>query len=109
MKSIRIDHADNVAVVIAELRVGDQLGLTGVDVRAVEQIGRGHKVALADIRAGEKIIKYGVPIGHATVDMRAGSKVHTHNMKTDLRRRLSTHTNQAVIRRLPGITLTRQE
>ena len=84
MKSIRIDHADNVAVVIAELRVGDQLGLTGVDVRAVEHIGRGHKVALADIRAGEKIIKYGVPIGHATVDIRAGSKVHTHNMKTDL-------------------------
>lgn len=44
----------------------------------------GHKYALADIKAGEKVIKYGFPIGHATADIKKGEHVHTHNMKTDL-------------------------
>lgn len=45
----------------------------------------GHKYALRDIAAGENIIKYGNPIGHATVDIKVGEHIHTHNMKTNLR------------------------
>lgn len=44
----------------------------------------GHKYALRDIKAGENIIKYGNPIGHATEDIKAGEHVHTHNVKTNL-------------------------
>ncbi len=44
----------------------------------------GHKYALRDIAAGENIIKYGNPIGHATADIKAGEHVHTHNVKTNL-------------------------
>ena len=44
----------------------------------------GHKYALRDINAGEDIIKYGNPIGHATVDIKKGEHVHTHNVKTNL-------------------------
>ena len=44
----------------------------------------GHKVALRDIKAGEPVIKYGFPIGHATIDIAAGEPVHTHNLKTNL-------------------------
>ena len=44
----------------------------------------GHKYALRDIKAGENIIKYGTPIGHATCDIKAGEHVHTHNVKTNL-------------------------
>ena len=44
----------------------------------------GHKYALRDIKAGEDIIKYGNPIGHATEDIKAGEHVHTHNVKTNL-------------------------
>ncbi len=44
----------------------------------------GHKYALSDIEKGEKIIKYGFPIGRATEDIKKGEHVHTHNMKTDL-------------------------
>ncbi|MBP3381913.1 MAG: altronate dehydratase [Clostridia bacterium] len=44
----------------------------------------GHKYALVDIKQGENIIKYGEPIGHATVDIRKGEHVHTHNVKTNL-------------------------
>ena len=44
----------------------------------------GHKYALRDIKAGENIIKYGNPIGHATCDIKKGEHVHTHNIKTNL-------------------------
>ncbi len=44
----------------------------------------GHKYAVRDIAAGENIIKYGQPIGHATADIKKGEHVHTHNLKTNL-------------------------
>lgn len=44
----------------------------------------GHKYALCDIKAGENVIKYGSPIGHATRDIAVGEHVHTHNVKTNL-------------------------
>ena len=43
----------------------------------------GHKVAARAIAAGEKIIKYGGPIGSATREIAAGEHVHTHNVKSD--------------------------
>ena len=46
---------------------------------------RGHdKTALCDIAAGEKVIKYGFPIGVAAQNIRAGEWVHTHNLVSDL-------------------------
>ena len=54
--------------------------LDNVDIN----LSDGHKYALCDIAAGENIIKYGNPIGHATADIKAGEHIHTHNMKTNL-------------------------
>ena len=51
---------------------------------ALEGDRPGHKYARADIKAGERVIKYGFPIGIATCDIKAGEWVHTHNMKTGL-------------------------
>ena len=44
----------------------------------------GHKYALCKIQAGEDVIKYGQPIGHATCDIDEGAWVHTHNLATNL-------------------------
>ena len=44
----------------------------------------GHKYALRDIAEGENVIKYGMPIGHATCAIRKGEHVHVHNVKTNL-------------------------
>ena len=44
----------------------------------------GHKYADCDIKAGENIVKYGCPIGHATEDIQPGQWVHSHNMATNL-------------------------
>jgi (2R)-sulfolactate sulfo-lyase subunit alpha len=47
----------------------------------VDPVPLGHKVALRPLAAGEQVIKYGVPIGRATRDIRAGEHVHVHNVK----------------------------
>lgn len=65
MKTIHITDKDNVTVV-------------------TEGELRGHKVALQTISAGEKVIKYGYPIGVATEDIPAGAHVHSHNLHTAL-------------------------
>ena len=44
----------------------------------------GHKYALRDIAEGENVIKYGMPIGHATCAIKKGEHVHVHNVKTNL-------------------------
>ncbi len=44
----------------------------------------GHKYALRDIAEGENVIKYGMPIGHATCAIKKGEHVHAHNVKTNL-------------------------
>ena len=44
----------------------------------------GHKYALRDLKSGENVIKYGMPIGHATCDIAKGDHVHVHNVATNL-------------------------
>ena len=44
----------------------------------------GHKYARRPIAAGENVIKYGMPIGHATCDIAVGEHVHVHNVRTNL-------------------------
>ena len=80
MKSIQIHPQDNVLVALSPLEKGETLQ----GVTALENVPQGHKMALRDIRAGENVIKYGFPIGHALTDIPAGSWVHTHNVKTNL-------------------------
>jgi altronate dehydratase small subunit len=50
---------------------------------ALADIPVGFKVARRAICAGEKIVKWGAPIGSATRGIAAGEVVHLHNMKSD--------------------------
>ena len=81
---IRIHPADNVAVALCPIPAGTRLSLEGRAVQVREDIPQGHKLALAQIAAGENIIKYGYPIGHAASDIPPGAWVHTHNVRTNL-------------------------
>ena len=47
-------------------------------------IASGQKKALRDIKCGEKVIKYGEAIGHATCDIKEGEHVHMHNVASDI-------------------------
>lgn len=44
----------------------------------------GHKKARTAISKGERVIKYGYPIGVATSDISEGEHVHSHNIRTGL-------------------------
>jgi altronate dehydratase small subunit len=74
---------DNVAVLCTDLEAGTAIALDGVPAVLDKALPLGHKIARRAIRAGEKIVKYGAPIGSATQDIQAGAHVHLHNMKSD--------------------------
>lgn len=78
--AIKVAASDMVATLLHDAVAGE--AIEGVALR--EDIARGHKVALRDIAAGERIVKYGRAIGHATRAIAAGTHVHTHNCATDL-------------------------
>jgi len=80
---IRIHSADNVAVAIASIAVG-QVVTAGARIEARAEIPRGHKIALARVSAGDPVIKYGFPIGVATQEILPGDWVHSHNLATGL-------------------------
>jgi altronate dehydratase small subunit len=78
-----LDPKDNVLTVTRTVEAEEELRLeTGV-IRTSVRLPLGHKIARRKILAGEKIIKYGVPIGSAVREIAAGEHAHTHNLKSD--------------------------
>lgn len=80
---LRIAEEDNVLVLMRPLAKGERLRLDGRAIVCETPLELGHKIAARPIAAGEKIIKYGAPIGSALRDIRPGEHVHLHNIKSD--------------------------
>ncbi len=80
MTHIKINASDNVAVALQDLNKGEVLE----NIKLLENIARGHKFALCDIKKDAEIIKYGASIGFAKEEILEGSHIHTHNLKTNL-------------------------
>ncbi len=53
-----------------------------MNLQARQAVPLGHKVALRDISRGTQVIKYGVPIGEASSDIKAGDHVHIQNLQS---------------------------
>lgn len=79
---------DNVAVVREPISAGENLAVSGRTIAMTTRIAAGHKIARCDIGTGDRILKYGAPIGSATRPIRTGDHVHLHNIKSDY-----THTH----------------
>jgi len=78
--AIVISAADNVATALEAIDAGQTIQAGGSTVTAAEAIPRGHKIALRDIPAGDRVVKYGSAIGTASSHIAAGAHVHTHNV-----------------------------
>ncbi|MBI4785636.1 MAG: altronate dehydratase [Chloroflexi bacterium] len=79
--AIRLHPDDNIAVAKQEIAAGMQVEMpNGYSLQIPECIPIGHKLALAAIRVGEPVRRYGYPIGVATPAIAAGDWVHTHNL-----------------------------
>ena len=81
---LKINPADNVAVALRPLHAGEILPADGKELTLTTDVPAGHKVALRNLEPGEKVIKYGFPIGRTTAAIPLGSHVHTHNLRTQL-------------------------
>ena len=78
MSLIQLHHNDNVLVAKVPLAIGQEA--TGFGIRVKAQVPAGHKIALRDIAAGERVLKYNTEIGVATRAIAAGDHVHGHNI-----------------------------
>ncbi len=83
-KFLKIHENDNVAVALQPVSAGSPVDVDGVSAAALDDIPAGHKIALTDIPEGVDIMKYGFPIGHAKVFIKAGEHVHSHNVRSNL-------------------------
>ncbi len=80
---LRLSPKDNVLVVVKAITEGQILQVEGIQVTATKTIPFGHKVAARALEAGEKIVKFGMPIGSSTSAIQPGDHVHTHNLQSD--------------------------
>jgi predicted RecA/RadA family phage recombinase len=81
----QVETRDTVAIALCDVKQGvvrlrGEAGLQ--EILAIDDIDRGHKIAVKAIKSGEPILKYGVVIGEAIADIEVGQWVHLHNMKS---------------------------
>jgi len=79
---IQVHDNDNVIVALQDLEKGTYLSVNDNNIKLAQDIGRGHKIALAPLKQGQEVYKYGYSIGYACCDIELGDWIHTHNLKT---------------------------
>jgi hypothetical protein len=82
-KLMKINPADNIYIVRIPLQENDRVEIEGNVYIVKKSLSFGHKVAGVSLNPGDKIIKFGVPIGSATKHIDIGEHIHLHNMKSD--------------------------
>lgn len=84
IKALSINDTDNVIVAIEPITRGEVIKYKDKknnvkEMEVLEDIIIYHKIATADIKKNEVVIKYGEHIGKAVIDIRKGTHVHVHN------------------------------
>lgn len=89
LRALIIHPDDNVANLIGPGRKGESVQCTiegqtkMLTISLLDEIPSNHKFARVNIKAGDPIIKYGLSIGRASRDIRAGQYVHVHNIESN--------------------------
>ncbi len=86
---MRINPDDNTATALNDIEAGETISLVSKsgpvgEMSTREAVPFGHKLAVVDIKKGDKILKYGEVIGLATQQINKGDHVHTHNVVSAL-------------------------
>ena len=77
---IVLSDEDNVGVAAEDISAGSPARHGNDRLLCSDAIPLGHKVALRRIGEGERIKKFGVPVGTATAAIEPGHHVHMHNV-----------------------------
>ncbi len=84
-----MEQNDNVGTALADLAEGVSIEVVLSSQKELKKllirnpVPFGHKIAIAPIRAGDRVVKYGEIIGAATQDIESGEHVHVHNVKSN--------------------------
>lgn len=79
---LHINEKDNVVTCLRPVAKGENVEVEGRSVTAASDIPVFHKMAIAEIKAGDLCYKYGEVIGDATEDIHIGEHVHVHNIES---------------------------
>jgi len=83
--ALMMSEKDNVATALEEAEPGAvvevRLGKESRNIKALDKIPFGFKIAVADIFTGATVCKYGEQIGVASKDIKQGQLVHVHNIE----------------------------
>ncbi|UOF90304.1 altronate dehydratase family protein [Fodinisporobacter ferrooxydans] len=82
---IQIHPSDNVFVALRDVSMGENIHFNNVEIEVLENIPKGHKMAIREIPNGEDVIKYGYSIGKSLQRIMPGSWVHVQNLKSGLK------------------------
>ncbi|MDA8217779.1 MAG: UxaA family hydrolase [Dehalococcoidales bacterium] len=84
-RALIISPKDNVATSLEDIEEGASVAARSgeglVELKALEKIPFGFKIALADISKGAEVYKYGEVIGRASQPIKKGTLVHIHNLE----------------------------
>ncbi len=85
VKAIKNHDKDNVATLFGTAKAGSNVIVMdksgdSFEVKVVNDIPYGHKLALQSISVKEEVTKYGEEIGIATKEILVGEHVHIHNI-----------------------------
>lgn len=92
-RAFQVHSADNVATLLEDVAADSSVEIVNgpaLQLKSNAAIVLGHKIALREIRVGERITKFGVPIGRATVLIKTGDWVHLHNVASEVDQRSAT-------------------
>ena len=75
---IKVHPNDNVAISVHDIPAGT---IIAPGIKTAAAIPQGHKVALADLKKGDDVIRYGVSIGKLLYDVPAGFHINEHSLE----------------------------
>lgn len=81
--AVRVDPADNCAVVKFGVEAGTVVLVGETEIRIADDVGPGHRFAVTDIPDGEFVLQYAQPIGTSR-GLRSGDAVNDETMSNDI-------------------------
>ncbi|ADL51989.1 UxaA family hydrolase [Clostridium cellulovorans] len=81
---VKINHDDDVVVLLEDSTIGEVIVADEQEIKLLNDIPKGHKVAIKNIEKGQDVLKYGYSIGKAKEDIKVGEWIHSHNLGTGL-------------------------
>lgn len=88
VKAIVIEDIDNVATVLDIVKKEDIVDICNkkneimYQIKALEYIPKGNKIALKEFKVNDSVIKYKSVIGKTTRKIKKGMLIHVHNIKS---------------------------